>query len=225
MATVDLGPPPDTRSSDPVPRRLTLTLAEPELAAQRATARPPGLAGLMETLASVTASVAVQPAAPGRYIAFLPGPSVAASGHLRLVTGDLSSYAEEAVAAISAAVEPRSRVMLVGSASGGATAASLATRSHEGFDVEHVVTAGSPSAHVPRIPSTTRVLALEDRDDPVAVLGSLVNAGEPHRLTVVFDASASPEPRCIAGGRAADAAEQPEVVGRIGELRELGYLV
>lgn len=187
-------------------------------------ARPRGLAGLMETLASVTTSIAVHEASPGRYIAYLPGPSVAANGHLRLVSGDLSSYADEALAAISAAVEPGSRVMLVGSASGGATAASLAARPHENFDVEHVVTAGSPSAHVPRIPPTTRVLALEDRDDPVAVLGSLVNAGEPHRLTVVFDAASSDEARYVAGARAADAAAAPEVVGHLGHLRELGYL-
>lgn len=187
-------------------------------------ARPRGLTGLMETLASVTTSVAVQEASPGRYIAYLPGPSVATNGHLRLVSGDLSSYADEAVAAISAAVTPGARVMLVGSASGGATAATLATRPHDTFAVEQVVTAGSPAAHVPRIPSTTRVLALEDRDDPVAVLGSLVNAADAHRLTLVFDAAASEESRYVAGGRAADAACEPEVVGHIGQLRELGYL-
>ena len=53
-----------------------------------------------------------------------------------------------------------------------------------------MVTAGSPSAHVPRIPESVRVLSLEDRDDPVALLGSLVNAGAANRTDIVFDASA-----------------------------------
>ena len=53
--------------------------------------------------------------------------------------------------------------------------------------IDQVVTAGAPSAHVPRIPETTRVLSLEDRSDPVALLGSLVNAGAANRVTVVFD--------------------------------------
>ena len=49
------------------------------------------------------------------------------------------------------------------------------------------MTAGAPSAQVPRIPDRTRVLSLEDRADPVALLGSLINAGARNRVTVVFD--------------------------------------
>ena len=40
---------------------------------------------------------------------------------------------------------------------------------------------------MPRIPGRTRVLSLEDRSDPVALLGSLVNASAANRMTVVFD--------------------------------------
>jgi hypothetical protein len=40
------------------------------------------------------------------------------------------------------------------------------------FVVDQVVTAGAPSSQVPLIPEGTRVLSLEDRSDPVALLGS-----------------------------------------------------
>ena len=91
--------------------------------------------------------------------------------------------------------------------------------------VDQVVTAGAPAAHVPRLPDTTRMLALEDRADPVALLGSLVNAGDTHRTTVVFDAAGSgSEGVYVAGARAADAADAPELRAELDRLRELGYL-
>ena len=76
--------------------------------------------------------------------------------------------------------------MLVGSAQGGVTAAEVAAADHD-LVIDHVVTAGAPSAQVPRIPRHTRVLSLEDRSDPIALLGSLINASSSNRLTVVFD--------------------------------------
>ena len=58
-----------------------------------------------------------------------------------------------------------------------------------------------------RIPEGTRVLSLEDRTDPVALLGSLINARVTNRLTVVFDGGDEPGAASyVAGGRAADAA-------------------
>jgi hypothetical protein len=77
------------------------------------------------------------------------------------------------------------------------------------------------------------VLALEDRSDPVAVLGSLVNAGVGNRLTVVFDGATEAGSDLadrrgvaayVAGGRAADAAPHPELRAAITRIRELGYL-
>ncbi len=204
--------------------------AEPAVEVDRQQHPPRGLAELMSALESVTTSVTVRLAAPGRYIAYLPGPSRSrAGGRLRLVNGDLTAYTEEAAQAIEAAVEPGAKVMLVGSAAGGATAAELAAQHPESFEVEQVVTAGSPSAHVPRIPESTRMLSLEDRSDPVALLGSLVNAADDRRVTVVFDAdgAAQHESRYVAGGRAADsaaAAGAAELKAEIDRLRELGYL-
>lgn len=190
------------------------------------TATPQGIADLIGTLAQVTTSVSVRPTAPGRYIAYLPGPHVAANagaGRLRLVSGDLTSYAADAARTITETVEPGARVMLVGAAAGGATAATLAASPHEEFVVDQVVTVGSPTAHAPRVPESTRVLALEDRNDPVALLGSLVNAGSSHRLTVVYDAAPG-EDRYVAGGRLVDAAPHPEVRAELDRLRGLGYL-
>ena len=75
---------------------------------------------------------------------------------------------------------------------GGVLAAELAaSRPAEPFVVDQVVTAGAPAAQVPRLPDRTRVLALEDRADPVALLGSLVNAGDDQPHHVVFDAAGS----------------------------------
>lgn len=185
---------------------------------------PHGIYDLMRTLADMRTSVDVRPAANGRYIAYLAGP-----GHgrpqLRLVSGDVSSYAAEADAAIAAAVPEGARVMLVGASVGGETAAKLAAGAGGSYTVEQVVTAGAPGAAAPRIPESTRVLSLEDRSDPVALLGGLINQSATHRLTVVYDGSTTDaETAYAAGGRAADSATHPELVAEIGRIRELGYL-
>ena len=94
------------------------------------------------------------------------------------------------MAAIEAAVgdTPGATVMLVGSAAGGVAAAEIASAAASAsFTVDQVVTAGAPSAQVPVLPEGTRMLSLEDRADPVALLGSLISAGSTNRLVVVFD--------------------------------------
>ena len=66
------------------------------------------------------------------------------------------------------------------------------------------------------------MLALEDRADPVALLGSLVSAGDATRTTVVFDtAGSSAESVYVAGARAADGS--PDVAAELDRLRGLGY--
>ncbi|WGL52740.1 hypothetical protein P5P86_02690 [Nocardioides sp. BP30] len=185
---------------------------------------PSGLADLIAALESASTAVAVRPAAPGRYIAYLPGQYVG-ERKLRLVSAITSSYAAEAARTIAAAVEPGAHVMLVGAAAGGATAAALAASPVEEFVVDQVVTVGAPAAQAARVPETTRVLALEDRNDPVALLGGLVNAGASHRLTVVYDADAADATgRHLAGGRQADAAPHPELRAELDRMRALGYL-
>lgn len=196
--------------------------------APTSTDRPHSLEDVLATLGSTSQPVAVHEVAPSRFLAYLPGPH-GSGPRLRLVSGDLGTYAALVVRAIEAAIgtgsEP-AHVMLVGCAQGGVAAVDIAVRSgHDSFVVDQVVTAGAPSALVPRIPDGTRVLSLEDRADPVALLGSLVNAGADNRLTVVFDAAGEQgTDSYVAGARAADASTHAELRHEVGRLRELGFL-
>jgi len=217
----------------------TDTAAAPDdtVPAEEVTA-PRGLVDLIGALQQVTTSVTVRPATPGRYIAYLPGPHLgvrtgtdpageAAGGdgrRLRLVTGDISSYAADAARAIAETVEHGSRVMLVGAGAGGATAATIAATPGEDFLVDQVVTVGAPTAQTTRVPESTRVLALEDRNDPVALLGGLVNAHTEHRLTVVYDSPEAADHAASHRAGAAQADAHPELQAELGRMRELGYL-
>lgn len=193
---------------------------------------PAGLGDLMTILTREhDGPVRVLEAAPGRLVAFLPDAiaPVPAPGRLRLVSGDASGEASAVVRALAAAVVPDdepARVMLVGRGSGGATALEVATRADlPGFVVDQVVTADAPSTQLGVVPADVQVLSLEDRSDPVALLGSLINAGAANRLTIVYDAGADPDvPALIAGGRAADRADHPDLVAALARWRALGFL-
>lgn len=230
-------------------------------AASNEGAAPRSLGELLATLAGCTAPITVHRAGTDRWIAYLTGPDGAPDGRrLRLVGGDHTAYAAQVVRALEQATggsgqSGEARVMLVGAGAGGVTAVEVAgSGAGAGFVVDQVVTAGSPSAHVPRVPAEVRVLSLEDRGDPVAVLGSLVNADAENRVTVVFDGAeaaravgaaaqvgrtaaggaqgpapapdpgSAPEAVYVAGARAADAAAHPELRAEIAHLRDLGYL-
>lgn len=188
---------------------------------------PTSLTELMETLDRTARPVAVARVSAGRFIAYLPGPAGGSAGpRLRLVGGDTSDYTERARRTIERAVadEEAPRVMLVGAGPGGTAAAEIGARRSAAFVVDQVVTAGAPNAHAPRVPETVRVLSLEDRSDPVGLLGSLLNAGVDHRVTVVVDTAGAEGPMAVAGARAVDAADHPTVREELDRLRDLGYL-
>lgn len=191
-------------------------------------AAPRDLAALMEELAATRASVVVRRLAAARYVIFLRGAVPRSSASLRLVNGDGSAFATHVVRCIEAAVsdEPDVQVMIVGAGQGGVSAAEVAALAPSSrFTIAQVVTAGSPSAHVPRIAETTRVLSLEDRSDPVALLGSLMSAGSSNRVTVVYDAGSEELPgRHVHGARVADAATHPDLLAELDRLRRLGFL-
>ncbi|PVG82360.1 hypothetical protein DDE18_12835 [Nocardioides gansuensis] len=199
-----------------------------EVETRAAETLPRTLEDLMANLAHADKRISVQRLGAGRFIAYLPGERAHEGARLRLVGSDNSGYVRQVVQAIEAAVEgePGARVMLVGSSHGGVAAAEIAAKaSSDRFVVDQVVTAGSPSAQVPLIPEQTRVLSLEDRADPVALLGSLINASVQNRLTVVFDGSrADGEPAYVVGGRAADEAGHPELQAEIRRIHDLGFL-
>jgi hypothetical protein len=201
--------------------------AVPSLPAATAGALPKGLGGLIENLTSTSSGVGVHRVADGRYIAYLPGPDGGSSARLRLVGGDHTTYAAKVSETLSRAVtDPGARVMLVGSGPGGLVAAELAGQPGATYTIEQVVTAGSPSAQAPRLPAGVRMLSLEDRSDPVALLGSLMNVEATNRLTVVFDGGADgngADPY-ITGARAADEAGHPELRAELDRPVDLGYL-
>ena len=211
-----------------------LDTADPDTSAlaSGAIATPRSLAELMSALRQVGDRVAVQRTAPSRYVVLLGSPVPPANAGVgpRLVGADLASYRLAAFRTIEAALDgdDAARVLLVGAGHGGVLAAELAASAvSDAFTVDAVVTAGAPSAHVPRIPETVRVLSLEDRDDPVALLGSLVNADAANRTDIVFDASgAAAGEAYVAGARAADeaAVHHPELAAELDRLRGLGYL-
>lgn len=182
--------------------------------------RPAGLEDLVTTLTQSTEPVTVHEVAPQRYVAYLPGPG-GNGARLRLVSGDHHGYAGLVERALDAAVgEGPAQVMLIGCGSGGLTAIDIAVREAAGsFVVDQVVTVGAPPALVPRLPAGVHVLSLEDRRDPVAQLGALVNADTANRLAVVVDSD-----DYVAGARAADSATHPALRGEVERLRELGYL-
>ncbi len=72
------------------------------------------------------------------------------------------------------------------------------------------------------------MLSLEDRSDPVALLGSLMNVEATNRLTVVFDGSDHAADHgtdpYVVGARAADEAGHPELRAELDRLVDLGYL-
>ncbi len=194
---------------------------------------PAGVEELMHSLVASTDSVRIVRIGPGasgegQFICYLPGPDGSRRGRLQLVGGDITTYVESVVAALEevASGEEPSRVMLVGSGQGGVAAVQIAaTAPSERFVVEQIVTAGSPRSAVQVIPERTRVLSLEDRADPVALLGSLINASVDNRMTVVFDGStASGERAYVVGGRAADQADHPDLRAELSRLTSAGYL-
>ncbi|MCF6378092.1 hypothetical protein L2K70_10795 [Nocardioides KLBMP 9356] len=199
---------------------------EPDAASGEAQA-PRSLEELIATLLAEDSRISVQRVGAGRYIAYLPGSLSSEPGRLRLVGADPTTSVGQVVRAIEKVVtEDDARVMLVGSAAGGTVAAEIAAAaSSPRFVVDQVVTAGAPSSQVPRIPDATRVLSLEDRSDPVALLGSLINASSANRVTVVLDGGSAPGSQMyVAGARAVDSAEHPELRAEITRMQDLGYL-
>ena len=201
---------------------------EPEPAAGTSEGTAPrSLEELIANLLAEDRRISVQRVGTGRYIAYLPGTLGHEPGRLRLVGADPTTSATQVIRAIERAVtDDDARVMLVGSAAGGTIAAEIAaTGRSERFVVDQVVTAGAPSAQVPRIPEGTRVLSLEDRSDPVALLGSLINATTANRLTVVFDGGTADGTHLyLTGAKAADIAEHPELRAEITRMQDLGFL-
>jgi hypothetical protein len=154
--------------------------------------------------------------------------------NLALVAGDDTAYGEAVQQAMQAAgVDPDDPVMLVGHSQGGMQAAALAADPDFGFDVTHVVTAGSPVA-TSGIPADVTVLSLENTGDVVPLLDGEQNPDGPHHTTVQADVHtgslgaedgqnhAMSTYTQIAD--AADASGDPSVAAVVASMHEAGFL-
>ena len=179
-----------------------------------------------------------------RFIVYIPGtddmgPIPQDGEHARdmetnyqLIGGMDSAYGQGIQQAmIDAGLEGKD-VMLVGHSQGGMVSTSLAADPdfNQRFNVQHVVTAGSPTAQVPDLPSGTSAIHFENRGDAVPLLDGEDNPAEPNRTTVKFDEGSSDigDNHAIRhyanGAAAADASTNGSIQDQIRQMQEDGYL-
>ncbi len=179
-----------------------------------------------------------------RYIVYLPGTDdmspVPQSGDLardmeanyQLIGGLESAYGRGIEQAMVAAGLSGKDVMLVGHSQGGMVSTSLAADPdfNRQFNVQHVVTAGSPTAQVAHLPHSTQAIHLENRGDAVPLLDGEDNPDQPNRITVKFDEGSSDIgdnhglDHYANGAAAADASSNDSIRGEIDRMRADGYL-
>lgn len=179
-----------------------------------------------------------------KYIVYIPGTDdmgpIPATGDLardmetnyQLIGGMDSAYGRGIQQAmIDAGLEGKD-VMLVGHSQGGMVSTSLAADPEftRHFNVQHVVTAGSPTAQVPDLPDSTHAIHFENRGDAVPLLDGEDNPDEPNRTTVKFDEGSSDiaDNHDIShyanGAAAADASTNGSIQDEITRMQEDGYL-
>jgi hypothetical protein len=178
-----------------------------------------------------------------RHIVYLPGTDDLATlpwsadtdvrdlpADLRVIGGDHTAYAQGIERAMhDAGIGPRDPVLLVGHSLGGIEASALLAHG-SGFDVSHVVTAGSPVGGVHGYPPGTHVLSLENRGDVVPLLDGHDNADSVQQVTVQFDdhetsiAGNHGLEHYVRGAVAVDASTDPSVREQLNSLARQGFL-
>ena len=110
-----------------------------------------------------------------------------------------------------AGIGPDEPVAMIGHSQGGIVAATLASDLKDAYDIEHVVTAGSPVANHP-IPESTWVTSVEMDDELVAALDGAVNPNTEHWLTVRGTVSQTPDDGSLfTGTEVQDAPDTKEI--------------
>lgn len=203
--------------------------------------------GLDESDAALNGAIQVQRIGrepDERYIVYVPGtddmnPIAQQSDRVRdmetnyqLLGGTDSAYGRGIQQAMTEAGLTGKDVMLVGHSQGGMVSTSLAADPDfaRQFNVQHVVTAGSPTAQVPHLPDTTHALHLENRGDAVPLLDGEDNPDEPHRTTIRFDAGGTGLAdshgldHYTRGAAAADAATDGSIRDHVARMRADGFL-
>ncbi|WP_232680000.1 hypothetical protein [Nocardioides sp. R-C-SC26] len=155
-------------------------------------------------------AIVVRRVGVGRYVALIGAqtPTAFADGDTETLALGLDRHIRAAVDG-----DTDARLLVMGHGLGGVAATHLAAGATSGYRIEQVITTAAPTAQSTAVPDAVRVLAIDDPDDPVAVLGSLVNASVEHRVSVLTD-----DPREL------DATDHPAVRGEFDRLRDQGYL-
>jgi hypothetical protein len=98
------------------------------------------------------------------------------------------------------------------------------------YDVQHVVTAGAPTAQVPHIPGSTQVVSLENTGDVVPLLDGEENPDQPNRTTVRFDGRTGSIGQNHSldvyreGASAVDESTHASLTESLAQMREDGFL-
>ena len=108
--------------------------------------------------------------------------------NLRTLVGARSTYGDGVIEAMrQAGVTASDPVLLVGHSQGGLVAMNLAKEfaGRGTFDITHVITAGSPVAHI-AVPRSVQVLSLENENDPIPHLDGASNPDQTNITTVTI---------------------------------------
>jgi hypothetical protein len=183
-----------------------------------------------------------------RHIVYLPGTDDMATlpwtqdsdvrdlaTNLQLVAGHDNAYQQGILEAMhQAGIGPDEPVLLAGHSQGGMEAAAILGQGGGGFDVTHVVTAGSPTAQVDGFPPGSHVLSLEHDGDVVPLLDGEDNPDSVQQVTVHFGDTPGGAgggvvdqhgfPHYVAGAAAVDASTDPSVVESVQSLHDQGFL-
>jgi hypothetical protein len=240
------------------PEGAPVVIHRPDLSVPLGARPPEDLAGLMRHLeqtndlspadrpgdqGTVEVQTLHEPDGSLRHIVYLPGtddlvtPPWSGDGDardlpadLRVISGADTTYAEGIRRAMTeAGIGPHDPVLLVGHSLGGMEAASMLAHG-SGFDVTHVVTAGSPIAGIHGYPPGSHVLSLENRGDVVPLLDGHDNADSVPQVTVQFDdhetsiAGNHALAHYVRGAGAVDASPDPSIREQLHSLRLHGFL-
>jgi hypothetical protein len=150
--------------------------------------------------------------------------------NLLLVSGQTNAYQQGILDAMQqAGVRPGEPVALIGHSQGGMEAAAILAQGSP-YAVTHVVTAGSPTAHLDGFPPGTHVLSLENRGDVVPLLDGEDNPDSAEQVTVRFDEHGPSVTgnhdlaQYVHGALAVQASADPSVVEQLASLEAAGFV-
>ena len=224
---------------------------EPGLTTGLAGVQPGSLHDVMEHLSqtndlpdgTIEIQTITDPDGSVRYVVYLPGTDDMTTTpwsqdgdvrdmatNLNLVAGHDTTYEQGIRQAMhDAGIGPDDPVLLAGHSQGGMEAAAMLSHG-SGFNVTHVITAGSPTAQVDGFPPGTHVLSFENQGDVVPLLDGEDNPDSVQQTTVRFDDHETSIganhglQHYVHGADAADASTDPSITEQVQSLQSSGFL-